>query len=214
LRAAGPEGLLHSRERERIDGLEQALVHGIHDGRTGIYCGSCTTGGQRDYLFYLADDSGWEQRARRILAAFPEYGFHCFSHMETRWDTYFHFLLPEEGEMPSVHAHALRAGLLRRKIPLHRPRPLTHSLSFCSAADRENFRLQACEEGFIPETDGMAHASIKPHCLRVRRADKPGAVERVIAELKELAEAHGGSYERLEETGRQAFAFEAMSGKE
>lgn len=194
----GPDGLLHKNEKQGAANLEQALVKVVHDGKTGVYCGNCTTGGQRDYLFYLAEASNWEQRVNRVLAAFPKYRFRCFSHMETRWDTSFHFLYPEDGEMPSLQAHALRAGLRRRKASMHSPRLLTHSLSFCSAADRERFCHQAREEGFMTEMENVAPSPDNLQYIRARRRDLPGTAEQVIVELKELAAAHGGNYESLE----------------
>lgn len=218
--APDAEGLLHQSEQTRVERLEQALVEAVHDGRTGVYCGSCTTNGQRDYLFYLAEASRWEQRAGRVMAAFPEYRFHCSSHMETRWDTYFQFLFPEETEMPSLQAHALCAGLQRRNISVRVPRLLAHKLSFCSVADRDNFCRQACEEGFMPETEEQTRAQGltpgttvpaaglpgSPQRVRLCRTDPPETAERVIMELKELAEAHGGSYEALETDMAQAVA--------
>lgn len=170
------------------DALVPALTH-----ETSMFVGRCTTGGQRDFFFYMDNAKGVEEKVESVMDAFPEYTWDMGLVEEPGWDTYCEFLFPDEQGMDTIQNNRVRRQLAATGDNPALPREIDHFLAFPSAADRDAFATEIMAEGFrVTQVDDNPE---QPFALLVQREDAPDAIDDVTWPLRELAGAHGGAYD-------------------
>ena len=185
-------GMSKRSEYERLLAIEDALVPALtHD--TCMFVGRCTTGGQRDFFFYMDNAKGVEEKVESVMAAFEEYAWDMGLVEEPGWDTYLEFLYPDEQGMDTIWNNRVRRQLQENGDDMSVPRQIDHWLYFPSEQDRQAFKTEAEAEKFTvtlldPEAD-------KPFGVLVQRDDAPDDIDDVTWPLRELAGAHGGIYD-------------------
>ena len=185
-------GFSKSGEYPRLMEIEDTLVPALtHE--TSIFVGRCTTGGQRDFFFYMDNAKGVEERVEAVMAKFEEYSWDIGLVEEPGWDTYFDFLFPDDQGMDTIWNNRVRRQLEANGDESSIPREIDHWLYFPSDADRAAFISEIEPEGFSvkllePEED-------KPFGILVQRSDAPDDIDDVTWPLRELAGAHGGIYD-------------------
>ncbi len=185
-------GMSKRSEYDRLLTIEDALVPAVtHE--TCIFVGRCTTGGQRDFFFYMDNAKGVEEKVEAIMGRFEEYAWDMGLVEEPGWDTYLDFLYPDEQGMDTIWNNRVRRQLAENGDDSAAPREIDHWLYFPSDHDRAAFKIEAEAEKFRvtflePEED-------KPFGALVQREDAPDDIDDVTWPLRELAGAHGGIYD-------------------
>lgn len=185
-------GMSKRGEYERLMELEDALVPGVaHE--TCIFVGRCTTGGQRDFFFYMDNAKGLEEKVEAIMAGFNEYAWDMGLVEEPAWDTYLEFLFPDEQGMDTVWNNRMRRNLEAEGDDLSASREIDHWIQFASKKDLEAFLLEVGREGFRATLRNKEKD--KPYEVLLQRNDVPEDIDDVTWPLRELAGAHGGFYD-------------------
>jgi uncharacterized protein (TIGR01619 family) len=185
-------GMSKRGEYGRLMAIEDALVPALtHE--TCMFVGRCTTNGQRDFFFYMDNAKGVEDRAEAVMAKFDEYTWDMGLVEEPGWDTYLDFLYPDEQGRDTIWNNRVRRQLQENGDKGSEPREIDHWLYFPSEQDRAAFTAEVETEKFRitplnPEPD-------KPFGLLVQREDAPDDIDDVTWPLRELAGAHGGTYD-------------------
>src|SRR5262245_27922136 len=98
MKAPDPDGFPSREEAATLASIEDALTANLsHDG-TAMFVGRSTSGGQRDFFFYIAQPAGWEDRVKQATRSFQAYDFGAGARDEPNWQTYFEFLYPSESD--------------------------------------------------------------------------------------------------------------------
>lgn len=185
-------GMSKRDEYARLMEIEDALVPALtHE--TCMFVGRCTTGGQRDFFFYMDNAKGVEDKVEAVMAKFDEYTWDMGLVEEPDWDTYLEFLYPDEQGMDTIWNNRVRRQLAENGDNMAVPREIDHWLFFPSAADREAFTAEIKTENFRVKT--VDDDPEKPFGLLVQREDAPDDIDDVTWPLRELAGAHGGAYD-------------------
>ncbi|MDR3073849.1 MAG: DUF695 domain-containing protein [Deltaproteobacteria bacterium] len=179
-------------EDARLIALEDALVSALsHD--MCLFVGRCTTGGRREFFFYMDNAGELERKVEAVLARFEEYAWDMGLVEEPGWDTYLEFLYPDEQGMDAIRNSRQCRELEARGDDLARPRSIRHRLRFGTGADRDAFIREVEREGFTAAVQGKEDGG--GFALLVRRPDPPNDIDDVAWPLRELAGAHGGVYD-------------------
>lgn len=187
-------GMSKQAEHDRLVAVEDALVPALtHE--TCIFVGRCTTGGQRDFFFYMDNAKDVEERVESVMERFEEYSWDMGLVEEPGWDTYFEFLYPDEQGMDTIWNNRVRRNLAAEGDDLSARREIDHVIQFATEADLLAFKPEAEQEGFTVSVQDKRVDAEKPYEVLVRRADIPDDIDDVTWPLRELAGAHGGVYD-------------------
>lgn len=180
-------------EHERLMQLEDALIPAVTHENC-LYVGQCTTDGQREFFFYMDNARGLEERIETVMAKFEEYPWDMGLVEEAAWDTYFDFLYPDEQGMDTIWNNRVRRNLESHEDDLDAAREIDHFFHFPTPEDRDAFKAEAEGEGFCV-TDRPKDPDKHYYEALARRNDAPADIDDVTWPLRELAGAHGGTYE-------------------
>ncbi|CAK7000804.1 MAG: hypothetical protein DELT_00018 [Desulfovibrio sp.] len=180
-------------EYEKLTQIEDALVAAVtHE--TCIFVGRCTTDGQREFFFYMDNAKGLEELVEAVMGAFEEYPWDMGLVEEAGWDTYLDFLFPDDQGMDMIWNNRVRRNLESHGDDLNAVREIDHWVQFPATADRDAFKTEAEAEGF--RVTNQDKDPEKPYYeALVQRDDAPADIDDVTWPLRELAGAHGGSYD-------------------
>lgn len=173
--------------------IEDALIPAVtHE--TCVFVGRCTTDGQREFFFYMDNAKGLEERVEAVMAKFDEYPWDIGLVEEAAWDTYFDFLYPDDQGMDTIWNNRVRRNLAASGDDPDAAREIDHWILFPSAEDRAAFNTEAAAEGFRL-TDQDRDPEKPSYAVLARRNDVPADIDDVTWPLRELAGAHGGTYD-------------------
>ena len=185
-------GMSKRSEYATLTEIEDALVSALSH-ETSMFVGRCTTDGQRDFFFYMENAKGVEEKVESVMETFDEYAWDMGLVEEPGWETYLEFLYPDEQGMDTIWNNRVRRELDQNEDNGAAPRVIDHWAYFPSVADRDAFTLEAETEGF--RVDVLPDNPEKPFSLRLQRQDIPDDIDDVTWPLRELAGAHGGTYD-------------------
>lgn len=185
-------GMSKRSEHDKLMEIEDALVPALSH-ETCMFVGRCTTDGQRDFFFYMDNARGVEEKVEAVMADFDEYSWDMGLVEEPGWETYLEFLYPDEQGMDTIWNNRVRRQLEEQGDDPSVPREIDHMFFFPSAADRDAFMIEARTENF--RTTLSDSTPENPFGLLVQRDDAPDEIDDVTWPLRELAGAHGGTYD-------------------
>lgn len=186
------DGMSKQSEYDKLMEIEDALVPALSH-ETCMFVGRCTTGGQRDFFFYMDNAKGVEEKVEAVMANFDEYTWDMGLVEEPGWETYLEFLFPDEQGMDTIWNNRVRRQLEEAGDDSAAPREIDHLFFFPSAADRDAFMVEAETENFRTTLSDSNPET--PFGLLVQRDDAPDEIDDVTWPLRELAGAHGGTYD-------------------
>jgi uncharacterized protein (TIGR01619 family) len=198
MRAPRPDGLSSQEEFEELMRLEDAVIPALTTESSTAYVGRNTSGGCRDFYFYLSDPSHWTQRVASALAQFPEYKHDAGSRLDRAWDTYFKFLYPSPEDLERIQNRRVCDQLEKNGDALSAAREIDHWAYFPDADSRTRFLDSITPLGFQvrelmqPEDDSFG--------VRFFRVDLPSptSIDSVTLPLHRAAIEAGGYYDGWE----------------
>jgi regulator of RNase E activity RraB len=168
---------------------DSAAAHGF------TFVGRLRNHGDWQLTFY--GSQGREQELEELVVAALEgsdRGYRVGSKSDPGWSYYDDFLLPDAERWQWIMDRRVVEQLAEHGDHLETARPVDHFVEFSSAKQRDEFVAAARERGFAAE-EGESEDGV--HSAELVRLD-PVTLEhihRVVMELVELAEAHGGDYD-------------------
>lgn len=198
MRAPREDGLSSQDEFEALSTLEDALETLQVDG-TAAYVGRNTSGGYRDFYFYLGTAAHWRQRVADVMAGFAEYGFEAGTWDDPGWTAYFDFLHPSEENRERIQNRRTCEVLEKQGDPLDRERPIDHWAYFPDRQSRDAFNAEAEALGYrieeLIEPEGGHGCGV-----RLSSHGRPSLqeIDDLTLPLFRAARAHGGEYDGWE----------------
>lgn len=195
------DGLSSNEEFETLKSIEDRLQDFILAKHSAIYAGRLTTGGRRDFYFYMGDTTLHDKTISEAMVAFPSYAFDFGIKRDDKWDQYFQFMYPNPAQYQSIQNRRVIDNLEERGDPLSKERPVDHWIFFKTETDKQKFLLDISDEGFSIVTDDHDKSlGEKPYRLHISRVDKVDyeSVDNYVLHLWELAEQCNGEYDGWE----------------
>lgn len=202
IKAPTESGLPTPEENEALHPIEDALGEHVKERLDGVYAGRVTTGGKRDFYFYVPGPKpDVPSVMEAVTALFSNYEFEAGVLDDPDWEEYLGYLFPGPLEMQLMMNRQVIDNLRDHGDPLVDPRPVNHWLYFPTTDARAEFVKRAgqaaykLEKELPPDGEGAEqHGVIVTH----NAPATPDAMQQAIVELFGLADACGGIYDGLE----------------
>jgi len=193
LRTPRADGLSGSEEFDDLIALEHAIEAAVTAQCDAIYVGRCTTGGRRDFHFYIADPQAFIAAAERALREHPGYGFAAGYRDDPEWTVYREFLHPAPRDLQRIHNRRVLSVLEERGDDFAAPRLIDHCAYLPDRAAAETLRVALLAEGFSVTLDANEGEALVT--VDFKRLDPPEAIDAVAMALFDRIAALGGTYD-------------------
>lgn len=200
MRAPRPDGLSSQEEFDELVRLEDQVTAALVAETAATYVGRNTSGGCRDFYFYLADPSNWTQRVSAALADFPEYKYEAGSRLDREWTSYFKFLYPSPEDMERIQNRRVCESLEKNGDALSEPREIDHWAYFPDEDSRARFLSAIAPLGFKVRDLQRSDDGRRSFRIQFYRVDLPSfaGIDAVTLPLYRAAVAAGGDYDGWE----------------
>lgn len=200
MRQPRPDGLSSREEFEELIRLEDHLIAALVAEDRSIYVGRNTSGGCRDFYFYVADPSDWNQQVAGAMADFAEYRYEAGSRLDRQWHAYFEFLYPSPRDMERIQNRRVCESLRENGDALVEPREIDHWAHFPDERSRASFLEHIDTLGFKVRGLDQSEDAQRPFGVQFYRVDLPSidAIDAVTLPLFEAATARDGDYDGWE----------------
>ena len=200
LRSPRPDGLSSQEEFETLSRLEDHLTGRLAEDRATVYVGRCTTGGCRDFHFYVSDPRDWDMRVASAMAAHPEYEAESGSQDDPEWRTYFGFLHPSPEDLAVIRNRRVCLALQQHGDTLTAPREIDHWAYFPDESARARFVREVEALGFAVRDTNHIDGSERPFGIQFFRVDTPDleTIDDLTVPLEHAAREQGGEYDGWE----------------
>jgi uncharacterized protein (TIGR01619 family) len=193
MRNARPDGLSSEAEFDDLISLERHVVGEIEAKTPSVYVGRNTSGGTRDFFFFVKDAPAFGSVARSALSNFPAYRFEIGGSRDPQWTTYWNFLYPSAEKLQRMKNRDLLDRLAKRRDRPDIARQIDHFAYFGDEAGRAAFADHVRAQGFSVNQPTAQTAGKFP--LEFRRSDRPSDMDDVTIALLRGARQHGGEYD-------------------
>lgn len=204
---AREDGLSSQEESTTLGQIEDALAEAIHSKHPSIFAGRITSGGLRDFYFYLEDITLYDKTISDAMLAFPDYEYNYGTKEDAEWSGYFEMLYPSKEELQTILNRRVTDHLEESGDPLDKEREVYHWIYFKTKDDREKFTLKVKDENFdILNMSRDKTLGEFPFLLQISRVDKvdPNSVDNYVMHLWHLAREMNGQYDGWETSVEKA----------
>jgi regulator of RNase E activity RraB len=194
-----PDGLSSNEEFDTLVEIENALEARLCENEVG-YVGRNTSGGFRDFYFYVSTETGWQSRVDAALAEFERYKYETGTREDSDWSVYLNFLLPGAVDRQRIENRRVCEALERYGDKLTLSREIDHWSYFPSRESVEAFIAEVTSDGFQVRDRHVSEDGDLRFGAQVWRIDTPSydQIDRVTLPLFEAAERHQGQYDGWE----------------
>lgn len=196
MRQPRPDGLSSSEEYDRLVELDDHITAALTRSARARYVGRSTSGGCRDFYFYVGDPASWAKRVAKAFDAFPEYQHKAGSRRDQRWKTYLEFLYPSGEDMERIQNRRVCDALQESGDPLRKRRDIDHWASFPDEKSRARFLRSVTRQGFKVRELHDSGDREQPYGVQLFRVDLPShdTIDAVTLPLFRAAAKAGGDY--------------------
>jgi hypothetical protein len=196
---ARPDGLSSSEEFETLVAMEKSMEE-ILCGESVCYVGRNTSGGCRDFYFYVSSPADWPEQVARALSACGDYKYETGSREDADWSVYLNFLLPGPVDRQRIENRRVCESLERHGDPLVAEREIDHWSYFPDALAADAYLAEAEALGFHLRTRTVSDSGALRHGVQVWGVDVPSHqnIDDVTIPLFEAAVRHKGDYDGWE----------------
>lgn len=193
------DGLSNQEEFDALNDIEKALETDLCGDDSG-YVGRNTSGGCRDFYFYVSTAENWQSKVDRALSAFKNYDYDTGTHQDAEWSTYLNFLLPGKVDRQKIENRRVCEALERHGDKLVQGREIDHWSYFQSAEAVDSFLEEVKADGFQVRHRPVGDEGELRFGAQVWRFDLPSFanIDGVTLPLLEATERHGGEYDGWE----------------
>jgi hypothetical protein len=194
-----PDGLSSSEEFDALVTIEKAMEADLCGASVG-YVGRNTSGGCRDFYFYLSTPATWQSQVAQSLSVFKDYKYETGTREDAEWSTYLNFLLPGPLDRQRIENRRVCDALERHGDKLVTQREIDHWSYFPSLAAADAYLAEVEAGGFQVRNRSVGNGTALCFCVQTWRADVPSYdnIDNVTLPLFEAAARHGGEYDGWE----------------
>jgi regulator of RNase E activity RraB len=194
-----PDGLSSKEEFDTLIEIEKLLEKTLCGGEVG-YVGRNTSGGCRDFYFYVSTTDDWQSKVDGALSAFRNYRYEAGTREDAGWSTYMNFLLPSKVDRQRIENRRVCESLEQNGDKLTAERAIDHWSYFPTPEAAAAYLADVASEGFQVRSKPNSDEGTLRFGARVWRLDVPSYtnIDDVTLPLFEAAERHGGEYDGWE----------------
>ena len=194
-----PDGLSSKEEFDTLIEIEKSIEATLCDDGVG-YVGRKTSGGCRDFYFYVSTANDWQAKVDQALAGFKSYRYETGVRDDAGWTTYLNFLLPGKLDRQRIENRRVCEALERHGDKLTAEREIDHWVYFQSQEALDACLAEVAAAGFGVRNRLVSEEGSFRFGAQVWRVDVPsyGNIDEVTLPLFEAAERHGGDYDGWE----------------
>lgn len=190
------DGLSTDSEFESLAKIEAHLISVLTQNGGAVYVGRNTSGGCRDFYFYISAENEWRAQAKLAMNHFQQYKFESGTQDDPDWSTYLDFIYPSERDWEIIRSRRVYEDLHEHGDPMQKEREIDHWLYFDNSIRRESFITKVKSLGYevrsIMEPDSVNSF----FGLQLYHTAKPSPY--VSLELYDLALQYNGKYDGWE----------------
>jgi uncharacterized protein (TIGR01619 family) len=195
MRRPREDGLSSQDEFDELMALEKRVAGKIIGDGTAVYAGRNTSGGNRDFYFYVADPSKFESDARAAMREFPAYEHETGTQEDPDWRTYFDFLHPSEIELQRIFNRRICEQLQERGDNANNARKIDHLALLPNPEAQTAFAGYVRTEGFVVDSAPRAPNVEGQFGVEFSRADQPARIDEIVLPLVRKVVELGGVYD-------------------
>lgn len=189
------DGLSSQDEFDDLIALEDRVTGKIIQDGAAIYVGRNTSGGNRDFYFYVADPAKFENAAHGAMRKFPAYEYETGAREDRDWRTYFEFLHPSDVEMQRIMNRRVLQQLEQQGDNANYERKIDHlallpnrraQAAFADYVHAEGFAIESAPDG--PNQEGQ-------FSVEFSRVDQPARIDEIVEPLFLKVAQLGGVYD-------------------
>lgn len=194
-----PNGLSSQEEFETLIEIEKAIEGNLCGGDV-CYVGRNTSGGCRDFYFYVPTERDWQHRVDGALSKFQDYKYETGVREDAGWSTYLNFLLPGETDRQRIENRRVCDALERHGDKLTTEREIDHWSYFQSSEAVDAYLAEVASDGFQVRNRSTSDEGALRFGAQIWRMDTPsyGNIDDVTLPLLEASSRHGGEYDGWE----------------
>ena len=193
------DGLSSSEEFDTLVAIEKSMEETLCGESVG-YVGRNTSGGCRDFYFYVSSPANWSERVAQVLSSYGEYKYETGSREDAEWSVYLNFLLPGAVDRQRIENRRVCESLERHGDKLVAGREIDHWSYFPDASAVDGYLADVEALGFRLRTQHLSDSGPLRHGVQVWRVDVPSynSIDEVTLPLFEASVRHGGDYDGWE----------------
>jgi hypothetical protein len=189
------DGLSSQDEYEDLIALEDRVAtHIVKDAAT-IYVGRNTSGGMRDFYFYVADPAEFESAVRVAMRRLPTYTYEVGSREDPDWRTYLEFLYPSDVDMHRIMNRRVCERLESHGDNITNARQIDHVAFVPSREAQSTFSRHVQAEGFTIGRAPRESTDDGQFTVEFSRVDPPAHIDDIVIALFEKIVELGGEYD-------------------
>ena len=164
------------------------------------YVGRNTSGGCRDFYFYISTGANWQRRVDEVLAPFKHYRYETGTREDPDWSAYLNFLRPGDVDHQRIQNRRTCQALERHGDPLTTAREIDHWCYFPSPDAMDTFLSDAEADGFQVRGRPVSEEGALRFGAQIWRVDTPSYanIDGVTLPLFLAAQRLGGEYDGWE----------------
>jgi len=195
------DGLSSNEEFDTLSAIEDRLQEYIINKHNSTYAGRLTTGGRRDFYFYMGDTILYDKTISESMVAFSNYTFDFGIKEDKHWEQYFDFMYPNPRQLQSIQNRRVVDNLEKNGDLLTKARQVDHWIYFKTDSDRTDFlkRIEPLKFDIVSGDEKTSFGDF-PYKLHISRIDKVDldSVDDYVLDLWEFANECNGDYDGWE----------------
>jgi len=195
MRRPREDGLSSQEEFDDLVALEDRVTAKITKDGAAVFVGRNTSGGNRDFYFYVADPAKFEGAARAAMREFSAYKYETGWREDRDWRTYFEFLHPSDADLQRMLNRRVRQQLEKHGDNSNNERRIDHLALLPSGAARTAFIRYLQAEGFVVDSAPDEPNSEGQFSVEFSRVDRPAQIDEIVLPLFQKAVELSGVYD-------------------
>jgi uncharacterized protein (TIGR01619 family) len=195
------DGFPENEEWEKLEAIEDMLVHSFEEKLEATFVGKTLNNGRRGLYFYSGDTLLVEQMVDELREHFTEYTFEYQIQEDPNWEIYFEYLYPDEDSLLRIQNNKMLRLLEEQGDQAYIPRQINYTLYFRSTQDRASVIKEVVTHGFtVEEESEYMDDDETPYKLELTRESKADeeTIYLVTEMLQELAQKYDGEFDGWE----------------
>lgn len=192
-------GLSSNEEFKTLGEIEDAMT-GKLCGSEVAYVGRNTSGGCRDFYFYVCEPNSWEGRVDNALLNYQQYQYETGTREDAEWSTYLNFLLPGEIDRQRIKNRRVCEVLERHGDKFRAEREIDHWSYFPSAEAVDAYLAEVLSNGFCLRNRSVRDNGNLRYGVQIWRIDLPSyaRIDEITLPLFEASNRQLGEYDGWE----------------
>jgi hypothetical protein len=195
MRRPREDGLSSQDEYDDLIALEDRVTAKVIQDGTAVFVGRNTSSGNRDFYFYVADPTKFENAANVAMRGFPVYKYETGAREDRDWRTYFEFLHPSEADRQRIMNRRVRQQLEKQGDNASNEREIDHLAFLPTPKAQAAFAGYVQAEGFAVESAPDEPNANGQFSVEFSRIDQLARIDEIVVPLFRKVAELGGVYD-------------------